>query len=150
MYSIKDLRTEFPSEDACLAHLFKSKYPYATGYYRIKKRKAYCNSKGHTIYPLKGTIFEKSKTPLALWFYALFLFSSSKHGVSAAELSRQLGVSYKCAFRMCQKIRGLMQQGTEQLSGIVEADETYIGGRARLSTWGKKPCGLHFQYAKIS
>lgn len=138
MYSIKDLNKEFPSEDACLAYVFKQKYPSFTGYYRIKKRKCFCNAEGHTIYPLKGTIFEKSKTPLTLWFYALFIFSSSKHGVSAAELSRQIGVTYKCAYRMGMKIRSLMKQGTQKLSGVCEADETYIGARFRSDAWKRK------------
>src|SRR5437870_4718856 len=120
MYSIKTLREEFPTDDSCLEYIFKTKYPSVKGYYRIRKRKVYCNVKGHSIYPLKGTIFEKSKTPLTLWFYAIFLFASSKHGVSAAELSRQLGVTYKCAFRISHKIRGLMTQGTDKLFGTIE------------------------------
>lgn len=137
-YSIEDLRKEFPTDDACLAYIFKKKYHHLEGYYRVRTRKAYCNAVGHCIYPLKGTIFENSKTALTTWFYALFLFSTSKHGVSAAELARQTGVTYKCAFRMGHQIRSLMKQGTDKLFGIVEADETYVGGRVRTSTWGKK------------
>jgi hypothetical protein len=82
---------------------------------------------------MKGTIFEKTMTPLTLWFFALYLFSVSKNGVSANELERQLGVSHQTAWRIANKIRGSMKQGTGFLSGVVEADEAYIGGRRRSS-----------------
>lgn len=63
------------------------------------------------------------------WFYAIYLFSQSKNGVAAKELERQLGVTYKTAWRMAKAIRGLMKEGDIKLSGVVEADEAYIGGR---------------------
>jgi transposase-like protein len=66
-----------------------------------------------------------------LWFFGIFLFSQSKNGVAAAELMRQLGVTYKTAHRMGHKIRALMHGGKDMLAGIVEADETYIGGKRR-------------------
>jgi hypothetical protein len=89
----------------------------------------YIHSKsGRQISPLAGTIFEKSTTPLSLWFYAIFMFSTSKNGVSAKELQRQLGVTYKTAWRMASQIRKLMEQGKDPLDGIIEADETYIHG----------------------
>jgi transposase len=66
------------------------------------------------------------------WFYAIYLFSVGKNGVSAKELERHLGVTYKTAWRMAKQIRLMMQQdGTPPLSGVIEADETYIGGKAR-------------------
>ncbi len=78
-------------------------------------------------------IFDHSPTPLTKWFYALYLFSVSKNGVSAMELQRHLGVTYKTAWRMCNQIRWLMQQSGNPLSGIVEIDETYIGGTRKKS-----------------
>lgn len=128
-YSLKTLRTEFPDNASCLDFIFRARYPKATGYYRVSTRMCYSNSAGNQIYPLKGTIFERSSTPLTLWFHAIFLFYVSKNGISAAELQRQLGVTYKTAFRMGHKIRSVMKQGDNILTGIVEADETYIGGK---------------------
>jgi len=78
-----------------------------------------------------GTPFEKSHTPLQKWFYAIYLFTTSKHGVPAKELQRQLGVTYKTAWRMGHEIRKYMGNvdGDNGLSGEVEMDETYVGGR---------------------
>lgn len=129
-YTIKDLRKEFSTDDKCLEYVFHNKHPKADGYYRVSDRKCWAHKDtGHQIHPLAGTIFAKSSTPLTLWFHAIFLFSTSKNGVSAKELQRQLGVTYKCAWRMAHEIRKLMTQGDTRLTGIVEADETYIGGR---------------------
>ncbi len=128
-YTITQLRKEFPTDEACLDYIFRQRYPDAQGFNRVKfrNRKAYVNCRGEHIYPLAGTIFEKSSTPLMLWFHAMFLFASSKNGVSAKELQRQLGVTYKTAWRMGHAIRSLMEQGTDPLKGIVEVDETYYG-----------------------
>lgn len=92
---------------------------------------------GHQIHPLQGTIFEKSSTPLVKWFYAIFLFSKSKNGIAALELSRQIKVTRKTAWRMCKKIRTLMDDREGPLSGIVEADETFIGGKVRFGNGNK-------------
>src|SRR3989344_4777494 len=132
-YSISDFQREFPNDDVCLEYIFRNKFPHAQGYYRVRGRKAYADKYGAQIYPLAGTIFEKSDTPLTKWFYAIFLFSSSKNGVAAKELQRQLGVTYKCAWRIGFEIRSLMKQGRGLLDGTVEVDETYIGGRRRMS-----------------
>jgi len=77
-----------------------------------------------------GTPFEKSRTPLQKWFYAMYLFTTTRHGVPAKELQRQLGVTYKCAWRMGHEIRKYMGKtdGDDGLSGHVEIDETYVGG----------------------
>ena len=129
-YTIKDLVRDFPTDDACLDYIFRAKYPNAKQYYRVKGRKCYAHSMtGHQVHPLKGTIFEKSPTLLTLWFHAIFLFAVSKNGVSAKELERQLGVTYKCAWRMAHQIRKLMNQDGDMLTGTVEIDETYIGGK---------------------
>jgi len=138
MYGILDFQKDFPDDDACLDHIFHKRYPDAVGYYRIKSRKAYVNKDGHHIHPLAGTIFEKSSTSLWKWFFAIFLFSASKHGVSAKELQRQLTITYKCAWRMAFMIRSQMSQDSQgKLFGVVEADETYIGGIRRTTAWAK-------------
>lgn len=127
--NIKTLRQEFGTDAQCLDFIFRARYPDLTGYYRVSTRMCYSDSKGHQIYPLKGTIFERTATPLTLWFHAIFLFYVSKNGISAAELQRQLGVTYKTAFRIGHRIRSVMTPDGSLLSGIVEADETYIGGK---------------------
>lgn len=83
------------------------------------------------VYPLKDTIFEKSTTPLRIWFYVMWIMSSkTRSGVSARQIMRETGVTYKCAFRMCHQIRKLMADDREPLEGITESDEAYIGGSA--------------------
>ena len=104
-------------------------------FHRLQNRKAYaCAHCGDNLYPCAGTIFEKTRTPLQLWFYAVFLFVSTRHGVSGMELHRQLGVTRKCAYRMGMQIRALMASADYQgllggLDGQVELDEAYVGGR---------------------
>lgn len=136
-YTINQFRKDFPNEDVCLDYIFKKRFPEVNGYYRVKGRKCYANSKGEQIHPLAGTIFHKSDTPLTNWLYAIYLFSQSKNGVSAKELERQLGVTYKCAWRIARSIRMLMGPDGKKLGGTVEADETYIGGRRRGGQGGK-------------
>ncbi len=139
-YTLVDLQKDYPNDDACLDAIFQARYgslrfcPHCgaeTKFYRLKKKKAYgCKQPhcGFTLSPTANMIFNHSPTPLTKWFYALYLFSVAKNGVSAMELQRHLGVTYKTAWRMCKQIRWLMQQSDSPLSGIVEIDETYIGG----------------------
>ncbi len=138
-YTIKDFRAEFPTEKSCLDYIFAQKHPdkVKTHYY-VAGRKCYADSKGKQIHPVAGTVFEKSSTPLTLWFFAIYLFSVSRNGVSAMELQRQLGVTYKCAWRMAKQIRALMTQGDGKFSGIVEVDETFIGGHHNQANKFKK------------
>lgn len=139
-YTINDFNRQFPDDAACLHHIFLAKYPgrKGAGYYRIRTRQAYSNASGHQIYPLAGTIFQKSTTSLRSWFYAIYLFSQARHGVSASEMQRQLGVTYKCAWRMCHLIRKLMKEETGILSGTIECDEAYIGGKRKLSNQSRE------------
>lgn len=142
-YTLSDLQRDYPTDDACLDAIFQARYgdlkfcPHCdaeTKFYRLRKKKAYACMQancGFTLSPTANMIFDHSPTPLTKWFYALYLFSVSKNGVSAMELQRHLGVTYKCAWRMANRIRWLMQQNSDQLSGIVEIDETYIGGERR-------------------
>ena len=98
-------------------------------HHRLTNRKAYsCDYCGTHVYLLAGTIFEKSTTPLKSWFYAMYLIGSTRCGISAKQLERELGVTYKTAWRMFKQIRTLMAEDFTMLSGEVELDETYIGG----------------------
>jgi transposase len=137
--SIRYFNALFLDEDVCLEYIFRKRYPgKVRTYTRLLGRKCWQNAKGDQIYPLKGTIFENSSTPLTKWFFAMYLFAMSKNGVSAKELQRQLEVTYKCAWRMGHRIRSLMEN-YEPVSGVVEVDEVYIGGRRRRRRrWGDK------------
>ncbi|MBT7755327.1 MAG: IS1595 family transposase [Candidatus Magasanikbacteria bacterium] len=137
-YSIIDFEREFPDDDVCLDYIFNVRYrdyvcPLCAKktFYRVKGRKSYACSCGHQVNPLSKTIFKNSTTSLRLWFFAMYLFSQSRHGVPAAELQRQLGVTYKTAWRIGHKIRDLMKQNMEKSEGVFELDETYVGGKQR-------------------
>jgi transposase-like protein len=86
---------------------------------------------------MSGTIFAGSRTPLKQWFYAMFLISATRCGISAKQLQRELGVTYKTAWRMFHEIRSLMQSSPEPICGEIEIDETYIGGRKRGGKGGR-------------
>jgi transposase-like protein len=139
--TIKDFFILYPDDNTCLEHIFNSRFGQdykcpqcekESSWYRFKAERAYaCKWCGYHLHPTVGTLFEKTRTPLQLWFYAMYLFSTTRHGVSAKELQRQLGVTYKCAWRMGHEIRKHMAHvdGESPLYGQVEIDETYIGGR---------------------
>jgi len=148
-YTIKHLRAEFGTDKKCLEFVFQAQYgkkpicPQCGNkdrFYLIESRKRFDCSCGFTVSPLSGTIFHKSDTPLTLWFHAIFLFASSKNGVAAKELERQLGVTYKTAWRMAKQIRKLFRDNGDPMGGIVEVDETYIGGKKK----GKRGRGAVF------
>ena len=140
-FTIKDFNKMYPDDKACLNEIFKNRYGYLkacpqcnkkTNFYKVENRKCYaCQYCGYQISPLANTIFHKSSTSLKNWFYSIYLFSKSKNGVSAKELERHLGVTYKCAWRIAKQIRLLFRQNKKLLSDIVEIDETYIGGKHR-------------------
>lgn len=138
-YTIKHFDQQFPNDDACLDFLFKARYPKGvycekcgkvTKHYKRAGMKFYsCEFCGMGVAPTSGTIFHKSDTPLRSWFHAIFLMASTKTGISAKQLQRELGVTYKTAWRMFKQIRKLMDENVNPLTGQVEVDETYIGGK---------------------
>lgn len=146
-YTIHDFNRDFPDDNACLDFMRDMIYPdgitcrtceRVTKHHRLKGRKAYtCDRCGTHVYPLAGTIFEKSRTPLKSWFYAMHLIASTRCGISAKQLERELGVTYKTAWRMFHQIRDLMDEDTAPFFGEVEMDETYIGGRRRGTKRGR-------------
>jgi transposase-like protein len=83
-----------------------------------------------------GTVFEDSHIPMTKWLQAIYLLTSSKKGISAHQLHRMLGITYKSAWFMAHRLRHAMSMEplASKLSGIVEVDETYVGGKRRLST----------------
>lgn len=138
--TIQEFMKRFPDDEACLDHLMKLRFGDDFGcpkcgeigkFRKLAKQPCYTCNCGHHVHPMQGTIFQDTHTPLAKWFYAMYLFTTTRHGVPAKELQRQLGVSYPTAFRMAHLIRDYMAKidGDNSLSGHVEVDETYVGGR---------------------
>lgn len=145
-YSLMEFMAEFPDDAACLDRLWRDRFApdghtahckrceKPRRHHRTKTRASYtCDSCGLHVHPMAGTIFEKSTTSLHLWFYAIYLVASTRCGISAKQLERELGVTYKTAHRMMKKIRThlMNDEGDDQLSGDVELDETAWGGKAR-------------------
>lgn len=132
-FTLSDFKKLFPEDNACLHHIFTRLYsqlPDFNKYYKVNNRKVYAHSEtGHQISPTAGTIFHKSCTSLWNWYYIIFEFANTRNGISAKEVQRKLGVTYKTAWRMCNQIRKLFDDnGQPELSGTVEIDEAYIGG----------------------
>lgn len=135
----------YPDDETCLSHLFENRFGQGfacpkcerpSKWFRIKAERAYsCQWCGHHLHPTVGTPFEQTRTPLQYWFYAMYLFTTTRHGVPAKELQRQLGVTYKTAWRMGHEIRKHMADvdGYHPIGGpgdVVEIDETLVGGVA--------------------
>jgi transposase len=135
----------FPDNDACLEYLKGKFFPdgtecskcgKASKFHRITGRSAYsCQYCGHHVYPTAETIFHKSTVSLQLWFFAVYLMSSTRCGVSAKQLEREIGVTYKTAHRMFKQIRTLLAEENQGPIGgegqAVEVDETSYGGKPR-------------------
>lgn len=103
-------------------------------FHKLRDRRVYaCPECRFQIAPTANTILHDTRTPLVSWFYAMYLFCTTRHGVSGKELQRQLGVTYKTGWRIGMQIRKLTentQNFDALLSGHVEIDEAYVGGRA--------------------
>ncbi|HEX3665124.1 MAG TPA: transposase [Rhizomicrobium sp.] len=119
-FTFKQFQAQFPDDAACLERLMTVKFGgtkltcpgcgvVGAQFHAMGARKAYaCQHCGHHIYPCAGTIFHKSSTKLTHWFFAMYLMTSTRHGVAAKELERQLGVTYKTAWRIAHELRKLM------------------------------------------
>ena len=141
-YTINDFNREFPTDDACLEHIKEERFPGGLAkcakcevdrrHYRVTGRTAYaCDHCGNHIYPLAGTVLEKTTTSLRLWFYAMYLMGSTRCGISAKQIQRETGVTYKTAWRMFRQIRSLLGEDLQLEGPTVEMDETYFGGKRR-------------------
>lgn len=143
-FSVREFFQRFPDDDACLAHIMEVRFggtrfdcmscgTVGATHHKLAKRRTYVAACcGHHVNPTAGTILHDTRTPLVSWFYAMYLFCTTRHGVSGKELQRQLGVTYKTAYRIGQQIRDLTvkaQNFDALLSGHVELDEAYVGGR---------------------
>ncbi len=153
--TFKEFFKLFPNDATCLDHLMKVRYGIKhkcrkcerdSKFSRVSSQRAYaCQFCGDHVYPCVGTTFEGSRTSLQTWFYAMYLFATLRHGVSAKELERQLGVTYKCAWRIGHEIRKNIADvdGEDSLSGVIEVDETYVGEkskgkRGRIKAWTRQ------------
>src|SRR3954447_11916517 len=152
--TLRQFQARFPTEDSCLDHLFQVRYAGTNcpkcarplRYSRVKGRRAYqCNWCANQLYPTAGTPFDRTRTSLRDWFYVMFLFTTTRNGVAAKRVQREIGVTYKTAWRMCHEVRKYMAavDGNAPLGGHgkhVEIDETLIGG----SVHGRKS-GPHLE-----
>lgn len=124
-FSYSNFLYRFPTNDECLEELKKLRYPNGvfckicskiTKHYKIKGRSAYsCKYCRSQVFPMKGTILEKSTTPLRIWFYAMFIMTHSRAGISITQLQKELGVTYKTAWRMYRNIKIFMAQNNGDL-----------------------------------
>jgi transposase-like protein len=145
-FTKKHFDAMFPNDAVCLDWLFRYFYPDGmphcqkcgkkTKHHRVASRPSYsCDYCGHHVHPTANTIFHKSPTALTTWFYAVYLMASTRCGISAKQIERETGVTYKTAWRMFKQIRSMLEEGTNPLGGPtssgVEMDETYHGGRRK-------------------
>lgn len=140
-YTIRDFKINFPNDEACLEWLKNSRWPDGihcvkcnkiTKHHHVSKRTSYaCDECGNHVYPMAGTILEKSSTSLVTWFHAMFIMANTRCGISAKQLERETGVTYKTAWRMFNQIRSMLADDVSLEGSSVEVDETYIGGRRR-------------------
>src|SRR5918997_1181294 len=124
-YSLMEFLRQYPDDAACLDALWREKFApdghtadcprceKPRRFHRTRTRASYtCDTCGLHVHPMAGTIFEKSTTSLHLWFYAICLVASTRCGISAKQLERELGVTYKTAWRMFNRIRNDLMNDT--------------------------------------
>ncbi len=146
-YPLKAFQAQFPDDAACLEWLKNRLYPdgifckncqRVTKHHRVVSRPSYCcDHCGNHVHPTAGTIFHKSPTPLTTWFYAMYLMSATRCGISAKQIERETGVTYKTAWRMFKQIRSMLTDDNGPVGGRgkgVEIDEAYMGGKRKGGT----------------
>jgi transposase len=146
-YSFMEFMQNFSDDAVCLDFLWRQRFApdghhahcpkcgKERKFHRVKSRPSYsCDSCGKHLHPLADTIFHKSATSLPLWFYAFYIITSTRCGVSAKHLERELGVTYKTAWRMFNLIRNqlMAEDDDEPLSGQVEVDEASVDGKPKV------------------
>lgn len=141
-FTFNDFLENFPDDKACLAYIKNKRWPdgihckkcerVTKHHYATSRRSYCCQFCGNHVHPTAGTIFHKSTTSLVLWFYAIYLMSQTRGGISAKQIERELGVTYKTAWRMCKLIRSRLDEDSDPFGGDdndVEIDESYFGGK---------------------
>ena len=149
-YTIEDFNRQFPTDDACFEHLREQRFPDGIAFcqtckaerqhHRIKGRPVYgCDECLTQISPMAGTIFEHTSTSLRLWYYAMYLMASTRCGISAKQIQRETGVTYKTAWRMFRQIRTLLSEDVQLEGEAVEIDETGVGPKTKRLGRSPKP-----------
>lgn len=142
--TFSDFNKKFPTEKSIISYFVSVRYGKKVRcnhcgkeiniYHRKGNPKLFQCTNCHNHFSIfKGTIFEKSSTDLRKWFYAIHLFLNSKKGISGLQFQREIGVTYKTAWRMLRMIRSAIGNTdmTKAFSAMVEIDEAYIGGKPR-------------------
>jgi len=139
--NLVELVQQFADDEKCRAYIEALRWPKGVTCPRCKGEKVYsilkrdqfvCDSCSYQFSATAGTIFHDTHLPLWKWFLATYLLCESRKGMSANQIKRMLGISYKTAWYLCHRIRKAMQEtAPEPLGGTVEIDETYVGGKKR-------------------
>lgn len=140
--SIHRVMSMYGTEEQCHKRLFNMRWPAGfccpqcghDKYCQLKSRPLYqCNQCHRQTSLTAGTLFSGSKLPLTVWFLAIYLLTQEKNGISALELSRQLGVSYNAAWRLKHKLMQAMKERDDEipLTGFIQLDDAYWGGVRR-------------------
>jgi len=139
--TLKDFQEMFPDDDTCLDYIRNIKFPEriecprchkVSLFHKASDRKTYaCDHCGNPISPAANTIFQHSPTPFTTWFYVIYLMAQTRGGISAKQIQRETGVTYKTAWRMCKEIRDILSEDFDKFTGDVELDESYFGGKGK-------------------
>jgi transposase-like protein len=150
--TVAQFEAMFPDEDACKTYLVARRWPngvacprcgnvevFPVGTMAFKWQCYACTKEGYRFSCIAGTIFENTNKPLREWFRVTHLMLTSKKGISALQIQRMMGFgSYGTAHSMCHKIRAALIEPETKLGGIVEVDETFVGGKAKNKHWDKR------------
>lgn len=150
-FTLKDFQDTFSNDDICLDYIRNHRYPERIDcpkcgknslFHHDNGKKSYsCDHCGYQISPTAGTIFHKSPTPLTIWFYVIYLMAQTRGGISAKQIQRETGVTYKTAWRMCKQVRSMLSEDYNIFGGKVELDESYYGGEEKNKHASKRTTG---------